>query len=1024
MNDLLSVKSKEVLIYEKSNLKKYIIDFLSGFKNSFVINNSNITNEYIINNSNFSKYFNIEKIFKQVVKDFNRGIGFTYNNRSIIFYETISEKEKEKIIEFQNILNKDDKISKEILNFVNTFINFSLDYNKNITKYIEHITKNKLLMLSTILLQHIYTYTIIKIDLVIQLINSLTRSILIYFSSVKLENSTIPSYNYIIKENSIILELNFYLIFMKNSNNENIIKVPFKTSSEFDIIKNEITVKFKTYINNKNELNMLYMFNSIYFYMKIDEKYHDNEFNVKMLEYLKEKFNDNKSFKNIYYLMKNVTSKNDIIKILNIINNKLDNKNINKIPIIKNETKENYEKDFFIINFNEDKKSYNSNDVSNIILKILVENPSFIIVSTQNCKTSGKDHYQHILSESLKSNDYKLLMKNNTDILRMRIYYNNSKVIFNEKGGIFSTKRPEFFKKGGYLFTFKKRNFVENLTKTSNENKNNTNTSKFYIKKYGLKESKDSKYGNGVIFMRLEISINNLFSKFIFVNINLSDNKESELKNIVNDFRLINYWKDRYNIFFPGNFNFEFNKLLYEKSEISDSVIPYNASPKNFIKKYSTNISDYKRNSTEKFMKSNNLVLFLEKLKNESRNNIYKTTFYVNLLDSIKELGIHLTYKYLENEGNKQQKFYNNISYYSAKLKNNKVQNKYIHKFLDIHDLIEKISNDKDLLNKYFEIFIELKLLDKIKLPSYNLLGRKTNSNKSEVIKTIESFINKNLINKKILNKLLLKYNINEETKKYILSSLNFLNGLKEQTDNSKKLENMKSAINEFKKNFEKNKNSIKSYIKDKDLIKLDKKCKDFLEELINKKLLKYDENNNIINSKKRNNYLEKYSEIFNSTVTPYQSSRILYILPDIIQSKGNISVQPKSILKKNNKKNILFDEIIRGSFDFDVYLFPDKSSHKLTTLSFSLLKGDIIINQTNNRSSITAVKGQNNKSNNLGIDFFIEEKKGNIRYIPENSGKNKRNNEKITNNEESKKSNTSVIPKGLVFSRVKSIEK
>jgi hypothetical protein len=123
MNDLLSVKGKEIIIYEKNDLKKYIIYFLLGY-NKYTKNNSNVNNIYNNINNNFGKYFYIDKIIKQINIDYYRGIGFTYNNISIIL-STITPKEK--IVKFKDILNKDNKISKKILNFVNTFINFVLE---------------------------------------------------------------------------------------------------------------------------------------------------------------------------------------------------------------------------------------------------------------------------------------------------------------------------------------------------------------------------------------------------------------------------------------------------------------------------------------------------------------------------------------------------------------------------------------------------------------------------------------------------------------------------------------------------------------------------------------------------------------------------------------------------------------------------------------------------------------------------------------------------------------------------------
>ena len=1000
MDDLLSIKGKELIIYEKSDLKKYIIKFLLEEKFGNNIENNNIKNNNIntkvnlifknINNDNFGDYFNIERIKNKYETDFSRSLVITYKGISIITGPT----EKKDIIEFKKILNENEKINKKILDLINTFIDFFLEYDQNIDRYMENIKKKEVVMLSTIFLQYMYSNISIKFTLLTQFINENFESIITNYTSI--QNNNIKSYNYIIEEEKIILKINISLWFMKNNNEENKIFIPFKVIAEFNIKNNEITVKSKGIIN-KNNLDMLYMFNSIYFYMEINEKYKDDQFKVEMLEYLKKICNDNKSFKLIYNLLKNIKTESDIKIILNIIKNKLDNKFINKIPIKKDETKKNYQKDFLLINFNEEKRSFDENDCMSMLIKILLEEPSFIIVSTQDCKTSGKGHYQHILGEKLKVNGYNLLVKNTIDTIRMRIYYNTKKVKFNKS----EQKYKYTIMKGGDLIPsrikqiFKKsNNLKENFSNSSNNSKNkNFNKNLFLIKNYGRKESIDKKYGHGLVFMRLEIIRNDSFTKFIFINCDLSLNRESELENIVNDFKLVDYWRKGYNIFFCGNFNIE--------------AFPFPIESKNIIKEYSTNISINKKKSSKQFITMDKLAIFLKnKMQTSISNN---NIIFQLLLDSIEKLGIHPTYKYIKDKSKKQVDFYNDIIDYTNKLKNINDPNRYIIKFLNIPNLLEKIKDSKNLIYEYFKILIELNLLTY----SYRIVNGRRSYNKKiteEIINYILIMKNKNFINKKTFNEIIKKYNINDKNI-YINSMINFSEELNKQRkpseqkkiidDYLKQFINNKDSFNKIKKKIEniiekkvvvkldKIKKKNENIIEKKVVVKLDYECEKFIKKLITNKLLKEDENNNIFIEKKRDDLLEKYNEIFNTEsnkIIPYQPNRILYAISDDIP------------VCNSNVKKCYYNPIIPDSFDFDIYLFPDKSSHKLTTLSFKIYEEGNIISKNNNRNLIPEVQ-KNNYKNNL---------------------------EKIVNPIIGKNisSNTHVIPTEIVSNIIKKIEK
>ena len=458
---------------------------------------------------------------------------------------------------------------------------------------------------------------------------------------------------------------------------------------------------------------------------------------------------------------------------------------------------------------------------------------------------------------------------------------------------------------------------------------------------------------------------------------------------------MIYYWRKEYNIFFCGNFNI-FEPFL--------NLIK----PENFIENYSTNISINKQKSSKKIIMIDKLSIFL---KNKAESPITKTNNKIIptlLLESIDKLGIHPTYKYIKDESNKQVDFYNDIIEYTNKLKTINKENRYIIKFLNIPNLLESIKNDKNLVYEYFKIYIQLKLLAEIspKKVTYKTLNGKKYYNNNETHKIINYILdmkNKNFINRKIFNQFIQQYNINDENGK-IKSMVNFLEGVYEQKNQNEQKKIINSHIEEFIKNkssFNKLKINVEKYIKNKDIDKLNKECEKFIKKLITNGLLSEDENNNIIIEKKRDDLLEQYNEIFNTEdnkIIPYQSSRILYALSDV--------------------KNNYYNPIIPESFNFEVYLFPDKSSYKLTTLSFKIYDKDNIISNEDNRSSITAIKGNNNPfrlkfsgipTNNKEIHENHQDIHENHQEIPTIVGKNVYN--------------TSVIPPKTVSNIIKEIE-
>jgi hypothetical protein len=165
----------------------------------------------------------------------------------------------------------------------------------------------------------------------------------------------------------------------------------------------------------------------------------------------------------------------------------------------------------------------------------------------------------------------------------------------------------------------------------------------------------------GSIFTRLEFTknINGIEKdyKIIVVNSHLFYKKsgdtgvkerEKELTYIIKEFKLIEHWKNGYNIFFCGDMNFRLNKVE-EKNKTLEGY-------KSIISTYLLNNSKYKEESSEKL-----------KLKNELYNYIFK----------------HISYE-IENDSNNSF-----IKNFEKIIKNDPKYSKYIND----NTLFENISN-------------------------------------------------------------------------------------------------------------------------------------------------------------------------------------------------------------------------------------------------------------------------------------------------------------------------------------------
>jgi len=276
----------------------------------------------------------------------------------------------------------------------------------------------------------------------------------------------------------------------------------------------------------------------------------------------------------------------------------------------------NKNKDFLILSYNEGQKDFEENDCKEIIDKINVEKPAFIFVCTQESNKNSKRNYQHIFGEFIKKYDYKRLLKLdafNPTIpiynrnIRTRIYY-NTKNVYNKidimKNKFLITGQEDEDK--SYLF--------EDIF-----NNNNYINKKYLISEVGYTISKKSGLGEYIEFTQFKGSIStrlvikrfdNTSDKkdinFIVVNSHLyfqSPNskgntglkkRETEFYNVINEFKLNEYYNKDYNIFFCGDLNFRLGIKNKDTNIISNNIIS-----EDIIKKFGLNNKESKNKESK-----------------------------------------------------------------------------------------------------------------------------------------------------------------------------------------------------------------------------------------------------------------------------------------------------------------------------------------------------------------------------------------------------------------------------------------
>jgi hypothetical protein len=344
----------------------------------------------------------------------------------------------------------------------------------------------------------------------------------------------------------------------------------------------------------------------------------------------------------------------------------------------------NNRKDILIISYNEGGKQFDDYDVFSILYKVLTENPKIIVVCTQESAgfTTIINAYQKVLQKYLNKYNYELLCKS---------YYTSSRFSLLKFNPHERNVRTYVYKR----VDFKGIKYTEFIKST----------------KSGLSSIKEKTLNKGSIALRLELEEKNNKFNFIIVTSHLFSNKiesnniasskrKKEFFDLIHEFKLPNYYNQKYNIFFCGDLNF---KLLNPKSylknleniksnNLKNIKIPGISSKEISNKIIYNYLNNNKNKFTEKYKKTNELIKILnnQKLLNMKLNDNYKYLFnqlMKNFKENILELGYDLTCKYKIDEkiNNKKKKELEKgiINRYNFKLKKNNKEIEYVPSMCD-----------------------------------------------------------------------------------------------------------------------------------------------------------------------------------------------------------------------------------------------------------------------------------------------------------------------------------------------------
>ena len=414
----------------------------------------------------------------------------------------------------------------------------------------------------------------------------------------------------------------------------------------------------------------------------------------------------------------------------------------NMIPIKKNPSQIIQKNpDFYLITFNEGAESYQYT-LQKYTSYLSELQPKIIAVCTQESRSQGQKHFQHMIKNYLIKNNYALINKFNASKgvgflgknknVRTRIYYHIDFVSKNTDNGMTNTENSN-----SNINLSSKSSL--NKSRSSIINSNNSNsiqsgrlnqTTKIEVISLQFNQSKGSGLGTvlnktlykGSIYAKLILNINHNVTTLVIVNSHLYYQKngntglkkrQTEFIDLIKEFELIDEWKQGAHIFFVGDLNFRLFSLdstfvpmpnlkkhqrpfsnLWKKKRNSDFknqmenfIQQYQKISNEIIDNYASNQSYYKHQFLDKRKKNDELYQFINNyienlVKNNKNNYQNNIDFFENFLESIQLLGLHLTSKYHPKLFTQNQKFYS--TYDQIFEYNNKVFNQTSQSYLSI----------------------------------------------------------------------------------------------------------------------------------------------------------------------------------------------------------------------------------------------------------------------------------------------------------------------------------------------------
>ena len=296
----------------------------------------------------------------------------------------------------------------------------------------------------------------------------------------------------------------------------------------------------------------------------------------------------------------NINELKKVFSSTELINNNFSENELKSIGCkFNNKTKNN---NLFVINLNEDNDTFDNESCKKIILKIRLDQPLILVISTQ-CSSLNieANHFQTVLKKFLTI-DYNEICHEQSNNMRFRIY--------------------------------KKKNINSNKLNVDNLILNNS--------------SLNSNIKKNTLAFKLSIEINtNKTQKFIFIN----NNNNISLKTLIHKFNLINNWKNNVSIFIYSQNNLNINNIITQLSnklnKLNKKKINHNNNSSNSlqntkIKLLNINIRTYEtmKNFYKNIKQTNNLqdkftsyFILAQNIKTNTINTINKNNIKTNTIN-------------------------------------------------------------------------------------------------------------------------------------------------------------------------------------------------------------------------------------------------------------------------------------------------------------------------------------------------------------------------------------------------------